>query len=103
MARFSAHRRLANRLAALVAYLILIAPMSGLVPFGRLRGVVDRYTYVACVGWAVVAGGALVIGWRGWREGRAGVVLCALDQLVDAGVRGVAGVLDQSVEIGGWN
>jgi Flp pilus assembly protein TadD len=44
--------------------------MSGIVPFGRLRGVVDRYTYVACLGWAVVAGGALVIGWRAWRDGR---------------------------------
>ena len=63
-------RRWPGALAAWVAYLILIGPMSGIVPFGRLRGVVDRYTYVACLGWAVVAGGALVIGWRAWRDGR---------------------------------
>ena len=63
-------RRWPGALAAWAAYLILIGPMSGIVPFGRLRGVVDRYTYVACLGWAVVAGGALVIGWRAWRDGR---------------------------------
>src|SRR5262245_5079643 len=67
----AARRRWPGALAAWVAYLILIGPMSGIVPFGRLRGVVDRYTYVACLGWAVVAGGGLVIGWRAWRDGRA--------------------------------
>jgi hypothetical protein len=71
-------RRWPGALAAWVAYLILISPMSGIVPFGRLRGVVDRYTYVACLGWAVVAGGALVIGWRTWRDGRAGGVRVSL-------------------------
>jgi hypothetical protein len=71
-------RRWPGALAAWLAYLILISPMSGIVPFGRLRGVVDRYTYVACLGWAVVAGGALVIGWRTWRDGRAGGVRVSL-------------------------
>ena len=64
-------RRWPGALAAWVAYLILIGPTSGIVPFGRLRGVVDRYTYVACLGWAMVAGGAFAIGWRAWRDGRA--------------------------------
>jgi Flp pilus assembly protein TadD len=44
---------------------------------------VDRYTYVACIGWAVVAGGAVALGWQGWSDGRvrrfrAGVVATAL-------------------------
>jgi tetratricopeptide (TPR) repeat protein len=64
-------RRWPGALAAWVAYLILLGPMSGIVPFGRLRGAVDRYTYVACLGWALVAGGAVALGWGAFREGRA--------------------------------
>jgi Flp pilus assembly protein TadD len=71
-------RRWPGALAAWVAYLILIGPTSGIVPFGRLRGVVDRYTYVACLGWAMVAGGAFAVGWRAWRDGRAGTLRTAL-------------------------
>jgi protein O-mannosyl-transferase len=67
----AARRRWPGALAAWVAYLILLAPISGIVPFGRLRGVVDRYTYAACVGWALVAGGAVALGWRAWEEDRA--------------------------------
>jgi hypothetical protein len=57
-------RRWPGALTAWVVYLVLIAPLSGVLPFGRLRGVADRYTYAACVGWAIVAGGAAAIGWR---------------------------------------
>lgn len=59
-------------LAVWIAYLILLGPMSGIVPFGRLRGAVDRYTYVACLGWALVAGGAVAVGWRSRRARRDG-------------------------------
>jgi hypothetical protein len=57
-------RRWPGALTAWVAYLVLIAPLSGILPFGRLRGVADRYTYAACIGWAIVAGGAAALGWR---------------------------------------
>ena len=57
-------RRWPGALAAWIAYLILLGPMSGILPFGRLRGAVDRYTYVACLGWALVAGGAVALAWR---------------------------------------
>jgi Flp pilus assembly protein TadD len=67
----AARRRWPGALAAWVAYLLLLAPISGIVPFGRLRGVVDRYTYAACIGWAVVAGGAVAMTWRACAEGRA--------------------------------
>jgi protein O-mannosyl-transferase len=63
-------RRWPGALAAWVAYLVLIGPLSGIVPFGRLRGVVDRYTYVACIGWALVGGGAVAMAWRAQAEGR---------------------------------
>ena len=65
-------RRWPGALTAWVIYLIVIAPLSGILPFGRLRGVGDRYTYAACIGWAIVAGGAAVLGWRALRQGRAG-------------------------------
>jgi protein O-mannosyl-transferase len=56
-------------LAAWAAYLIILAPMSGLVPFGRLLGVVDRYSYAATIGWAIVAGGAVAVAWERWTPG----------------------------------
>jgi Tfp pilus assembly protein PilF len=64
-------RRWPGALAAWIAYLILLGPMSGIVPFGRLRGAVDRYAYLACLGWALVAGGAVAMGWRAGRAGHA--------------------------------
>ncbi len=67
---FAMRRRWPGALAAWIAYLILLGPMSGIVPFGRLRGAVDRYTYVACLGWALVVGGAIVVSWRAARGGR---------------------------------
>jgi uncharacterized protein HemY len=57
-------------LTAWVGYLILIAPVSGMLPSGRLRGVADRYTYVACLGFAIVVGGAATLVWRAYRTGR---------------------------------
>lgn len=63
-------RRWPGALSAWIVYLIMLGPMSGIVPFGRLRGVVDRYTYVTCLGWALVAGGAVALGWRAWADGR---------------------------------
>jgi hypothetical protein len=71
-------RRWPGALAAWVTYLILLGPMSGLVPFGRLRGAVDRYTYAACLGWALVAGGAVALGWQAFRDGRASPARSAL-------------------------
>jgi Tfp pilus assembly protein PilF len=74
----AARRRWPGALAAWVAYLLLLGPISGIVPFGRLRGVVDRYTYAACIGWALVAGGAVVIGWRASGDGRSSRMRVAL-------------------------
>jgi Flp pilus assembly protein TadD len=62
-------RRWPGALTAWIVYGVMIAPLSGILPFGRLRGVADRYTYVACIGWAIVAGGAAAMGWRRVRGG----------------------------------
>jgi len=64
-------RRWPGALAAWIVYLIVLGPISGIVPFGRLRGVVDRYTYASCIGWALVAGGVVALTWRARAEGRA--------------------------------
>ena len=64
-----ARRRWPGALTAWIVYLILLAPLSGILPFGRLRGVADRYTYAACIAWAIVAGGAATLGWRRYRNG----------------------------------
>lgn len=42
-------------LAAWVSYLVLLAPVSGLVRVG-LQLAADRYTYLACLPWALLAG-----------------------------------------------
>jgi hypothetical protein len=63
-------RRWPGALTAWVVYLVLLAPLSGALPFGRLRGVADRYTYAACIGWAIVAGGGAALGWRALARGR---------------------------------
>ncbi len=58
-------RRWPAALAAWIAYLLILAPVSGLVPFGRTLGVVDRYSYAATIGWAIAAGGMVALMWRG--------------------------------------
>jgi tetratricopeptide (TPR) repeat protein len=65
-----ARKRWPGALAAWLSYAIILAPLSGLVPFGRLLGVVDRYSYAACIGWAIVAGGAVAMMWEAWAGGR---------------------------------
>jgi Tfp pilus assembly protein PilF len=65
-----ARRRWPAALAAWIAYAIILAPVSGLVPFGRLLGVVDRYSYAAGIGWAIAAGSAVALMWEAWNGGR---------------------------------
>jgi Tfp pilus assembly protein PilF len=63
-------RRWPAGLTAWVAFGVLLAPMSGVIPGGNIRGPQDRYSYVACLGAALVAGGAGAVAWRSWRAGR---------------------------------
>jgi protein O-mannosyl-transferase len=68
-AALSVRKRWPGILTGWVVYLILIVPLSGILPAGRLRGVADRYTYVACLSFAIVAGGAATLVWRAYRTG----------------------------------
>jgi tetratricopeptide (TPR) repeat protein len=55
-------------LAAWVSYLVLLAPVSGVAPFGRLHLAADRYTYLACAGWALAGGLATATWWLDLRR-----------------------------------
>jgi hypothetical protein len=51
-------------IAAFGIYTVIIFPTLGLVQSGR-QLVADRYSYLSCLGWAVLAGAALLAHWRG--------------------------------------
>ena len=53
-------RRWPGGLVAWATFWVLIAPMSGVLPGGNLPLGADRYTYVACVSWAMAAGGGVL-------------------------------------------
>src|SRR5437867_3306283 len=54
-------------LAVWACYLIFLVSVSGFVQSG-LQLVVDRYSYMACLGWAVLAGGGLFYLWWRWEN-----------------------------------
>jgi Tfp pilus assembly protein PilF len=58
---FAAARRrhLPGVLLAWVAYIVILFPVSGIVQSGY-QAAADRYTYLACLGWALLAGAGLV-------------------------------------------
>lgn len=51
--------RLPGLVSAAAAYLVFLAPVIGLMKMGYVVAA-DRYTYLACMSWAVVAGALLV-------------------------------------------
>jgi len=58
---------LARRFPALLivwaAYLVMLAPVSGLVQAGW-QMTADRYSYLPCLGWAALAGAGFFLAWR---------------------------------------
>ena len=56
-------RRVPALLAASAIYIIVLAPVLGFAQSGP-QFVADKYSYVACIGWALLAGGALLLLWR---------------------------------------
>jgi Tfp pilus assembly protein PilF len=57
--------------AAFAAYIVMALPTAGVLHQGQLHAACDRYSYLPCLGFAVLFGAAL-------GRGRAGVVLAAL-------------------------
>jgi Flp pilus assembly protein TadD len=54
-------KRFAGALAVWISYLALVAPVSGLAQTGY-QIAADRYTYLPCMGFAILAGG-MALGW----------------------------------------
>lgn len=58
-----ARRRYPAGLAAWVAYVVLLLPVIGIVHNGE-QSVADRYSYLPCLGWALLAGAGVSWCWR---------------------------------------
>jgi hypothetical protein len=59
-------RRCPGLLVALLAYLVVLAPVSGALQNGH-QLVAERYSYLSCLSWALLLGGALTAAVRGQR------------------------------------
>jgi tetratricopeptide (TPR) repeat protein len=68
---FIARRRWPAGLAAWGFYVLLLIPVSGIVAFGPYIAA-DRFSYLPCVGWAVLGGGGLFYCWYLKGSGRVG-------------------------------
>jgi protein O-mannosyl-transferase len=62
-------RRWPAALAGWACYVILLLPVLGVAQSGP-QIVADRYSYLACLGWAMLAGAGIRYGWRLWIDGR---------------------------------
>jgi Flp pilus assembly protein TadD len=69
LALVRSRRRWPAGLAAWTCYAALLVPVLGVIPFGGPLAA-DRYSYTACVAFAVLAGSGVLAGWRAWRAGR---------------------------------
>jgi Flp pilus assembly protein TadD len=69
--------------AVLIAYLVSLAPTLGLAQSGP-QIAADRYTYVALVGWSVLAGAVVVTGTAPWRRVAAAAPVVAVLAILTA-------------------
>jgi len=66
-------------------YLVMVAPVSGLVQIG-LQMAADRYTQLACLGWALLAGAGFLYCWPGGHRARAGPAPAVVVTVLSAAV-----------------
>jgi hypothetical protein len=60
---FALRHRLPGLLAAWLTYVVILLPVIGIVQNGP-QITADRYTYLSCLGWAVLAGSGMFYCWR---------------------------------------
>ncbi len=90
-------RRWPAGLAVWLYYAAMVAPVSGIVQSGP-QLVADRYSYLSCLGWAVLAGGGLVFLWRRWLSSSR-AALSLVGTAVVAGVVGLGYLTRQQVQV----
>ena len=66
-------------LASWVYYVVILLPYIGVAQNGP-QVAADRYSYLACLPWALLAGAALLCCWRAWENGKLGRPIFALTQ-----------------------
>jgi len=97
---FAMRKRWPAGLASWIYYLALLAPVLGLIQSGR-QIVADRYSYLSCLPWAILAGAGIFYLWR-WSVDRHGGGRSA-DLLVGAGavviVLGLGVMTNRQVEV----
>src|SRR6266705_1513378 len=64
-------RRVPGLPAVWLAYVVVLLPVLGIVQSGP-QIAADRYTYLACLGWAILAGAGLLSCWRTSRTSKTG-------------------------------
>ena len=62
--------------AAWTASAVILLPVSGIIHNG-FQIAADRYTYLACLSWALLAGAGFIFGWRALRHSSTGRALTA--------------------------
>lgn len=77
-----ARRRWPAGLALWISYVVILLPVLGIVQVGP-QIAADRYTYLSCLGWAVLAGAGLLTARRAWSRG-------AISQPIAATIAGLA-------------
>jgi tetratricopeptide (TPR) repeat protein len=76
------HRRLPWLFVTAAAYAIMLAPVLGLVQNGS-QIVADRYSYLPCIPWAILAGAGVMLAMRGSSAAvRSIVLVCALAAVI---------------------
>jgi Flp pilus assembly protein TadD len=85
------HRRWPALAAIWVGYIVMLSPVIW-VP----RIAADRYTYLACTGWALLGGAGLASGWRSWQP-------CNIDRRITVSLAGVAVAVVAALGILTWN
>ncbi len=78
-------RRYPALVAAAICYVILLLPVLGLVQSGP-QEVADRYSYLPSIGWMILVGGIVGIGWGGLTRRAARIALAALMTLTAMGL-----------------